>query len=76
MLDPDEFELREHQYQALEALGYLLSLPAVPGAAPAAGGQAGTAAAPAPLTVASRAELAAPLLRVLRWDRPAPVPRP
>ncbi|MBA3428826.1 MAG: hypothetical protein H0U07_09670 [Actinobacteria bacterium] len=73
MLDPDEFELREHQYQALEALGYLLSLPAVPGAAPAAGGQAGTADK---LTVASRAELAAPLLRVLRWDRPAPVPRP
>ena len=74
MLDPDEFELREHPYQALEALGYLLSLRAAgPGAA--AGGQSGTAAAPAPLTVASAAELAAPLLRVLRWDRPAPVPR-
>jgi len=73
MLDPDEFELREHQYQALEALGYLLSLPAAgPGAAPAAGGQAGTADK---VTVATAAELAAPLLRVLRWDRPAPVPR-
>jgi len=69
MLDPDEFELREHQYQALEALGWLLSLPAAPAAA--AGGQAGTGDK---LTVATAAELAAPLLRVLRWDRPAPVP--
>lgn len=67
MLDPSEYELREYQYQALEWLGYVLSLPTLAPTATPAVATTGPA-----VKTGTRAELTATALRVLRWDRPAP----